>query len=361
MCLSAFLLLGVPVSYASDTVVPTLRNDTDGDGATDTFDFDDDNDGIPDRLEIAADGSDLDSDSDGMPDRMDLDSDNDGIPDWVESGATKVLDLSSLRKVGGRLTGEVGTNGMLDIFESPVDTGNLSYRISNTDVNHDAIPDYLDLDSDNDGLPDLKEAGVADQYDADKDARLDVDQKGVGNDGIADYLQQVNDQACCDLDGDGRDDIIPINSDGMDLPDYQDLDSDNDGITDIIELNGLDVDGDGHVDSFRDVVGGPDGMDDGVLIFPYLPVDENGNGVFDHIDTTDAGERSGSDEISREALPQSPDQMAEANSGAVLTGLNAAGCSVTGNGDSKLNAFWLLLLLLVSGRFWQGRLMRIDR
>lgn len=349
------------VSHAIDTDTPLLRHDSDGDGAPNTVDFDDDNDGIPDRLEIAADGSDIDSDSDGMPNRIDLDSDNDGILDWMESGATKTLDLSSLRKVGGRLIGEVGNNGMLDVFESPVDTGNLTYKLANTDVNHDVIPDFLDLDSDNDGWPDLKEAGVASHYDANRDARIDVGQSSVGNDGIADYLQQINDQACCDLDGDGVDDIIPVNTDRADYPDFQDLDSDNDGIPDIIELNGLDDDGNGHVDNFRDVVGGPDGMDDGVLSFPYLPVDENGNGVFDHIDTGNLGEQSSGDELARAASPLSPDQLADGSSGgAVLTGLSAVGCSIGSVGQTNANNFWLMLLLLFSIHFWASRPSRFS-
>jgi len=349
------------VSHANDAVAQVLRNDTDGDGATNTVDFDDDNDGIPDRLEIAQDGSDIDSDSDGIPDRLDLDSDNDGIPDWLESGATKTLDLSSLRKVGARLTGEVGNNGFLDVFESPLDTGNLTYRLSNTDVNEDLIPDYLDLDSDNDGWPDIKEAGVADHFDANRDARIDVGRNSVGNDGIADFLQQVNDQACCDLNGDGVDDIIPLNTDGADLPDFQDLDSDNDGITDIIELNGTDIDGNGHVDNFRDVVGGPDGIDDGVVTFPYQPVDENGNGVFDHIDTGNLGEQSQGDDLSRGASPLSPDQLADGSNGTVETGLSAVGCSIGIGGKSPMNQFWLLLLLLVSLRFLILRSTRVSK
>lgn len=360
VCAIALLLPISTVSRAADASATALRNDTDGDGAVDTVDYDDDNDGIPDRLEIASDGSDIDSDSDGMPDRMDLDSDNDGILDWMESGATKTLDLSSLRKVGGRLIGEVGNNGMLDVFESPLDTGNLRYTLTNTDVNHDDIPDYLDLDSDNDGWPDIKEAGVADHFDANGDGRIDIGQSSVGNDGIADYLQQINDQACCDLNGDGVDDIIPVNTDGADLPDFQDLDSDNDGIMDIIELNGLDVDGDGYVDGFRDVVGGPDGMDDGILVFPYQPVDENGNGVFDHIDTGDAGVQSLGDDLSRAASPLTPDQLADGSSGSgvVLTGLSAAGCSLAKVGHPNSNNFWLLVLLMVSTQFLISRFLR---
>jgi len=261
---SATILLPLyPGAYAQEDSALTIINDFDGDAITNTADVDDDNDGIPDVYEIAADGADIDSDADGMPDRLDLDSDNDGILDWIESGATKTLDLSSIRKVGARLSGEVGTNGMLDIFESPLDTGALAYNLSNTDG--DALPDFLDLDSDNDGWPDLREAGVSAEFDLDNDARLDLINASVGSDGVADYLQLVNDRACCDLDGDGINDIVPLNTDLSDLPDYQDLDSDNDDLFDIAELNGQDLNNDGLVDNFVDVAGGVDGWDDALL------------------------------------------------------------------------------------------------
>lgn len=323
---------------ANDVIVPSQANDADGDLIANTADVDDDNDGIPDLQEIALDGSDLDSDGDGIPNRLDLDSDNDSILDWLESGATKSLDLSSLRKLGPRLVGEVGTNGLLDVFESPVDTSRLRYTLTNTDVNQDDIPDYLDLDSDNDGWSDLNESRVSAAYDKDRDARIDAPPGSVGADGIADYLQQVNDRACCDLDGDGIDDISPLNSDQTDLPDYQDLDSDNDGINDIVELNGTDVDGDGYVDNFVDTLA--DGMDDGLLTFPYSTTDANGNGLPDHADYI-ASSVTPAPLMPREATEQLNDS---ARDGEILTGLSASGCSVT----STVSDFLLLLLFIMS-------------
>lgn len=194
LCLIPLFLPFITTLYA-DEVAPSSRHDADGDFIVNTADVDDDNDGIPDLDEISAAGTDRDSDGDGMPDRLDLDSDNDGILDWQESGAIKTIDRSSLRVVGGRLVGEVGANGMLDLFESPLDTGKPAYSLANTDVNEDAIPDYLDLDSDNDGWPDLQEANVSPAYDADRDARIDAPPGSVGNDGIADYLQRINDRS----------------------------------------------------------------------------------------------------------------------------------------------------------------------
>lgn len=363
LCLTPLFLPFFTVLHAQESEAPFLSNDADGDRIVNTADIDDDNDGIPDALEITAAGLDRDSDRDGMPDRLDLDSDNDGILDWQESGATKTIDLSALRSVGGRLVGVVGVNGMLDVFESPLDTGNLAYTISNTDVNEDEIPDFLDLDSDNDGWPDILEAGVTPAFDANGDGRIDAPPGTVGNDGIADFLQQINDRACCDIDGDGVDDIIPINTDMTDLPDFQDLDSDNDGLLDIEELGGIDTDNDGHVDNFVDTLGGPDGVDDGLLAFPYQPRDQNANGVFDHIEFVSSVASENPvvpDPESSQPQPDSvddpsvvpdpessqpqPDSLDDPSAGVVLTGLSASGCHIGTAGDST----FLLLLILIS-------------
>jgi len=236
---------------------------------------------------------------------------------------------------------------MLDLFESPLDTGTLAYNLSNTDG--DALPDFLDLDSDNDGWPDLREAGVTAEFDLNNDARLDLTNSSVGNDGVADVIQLINDRACCDLDGDGNNDVIPLNTDLSDLPDYQDLDSDNDGLFDITELNGQDLDNDGRVDNIVDVAGGADGWDDALLAFPYSPVDANGNGVPDNIDAfTDATGNLGSDDPALAPVDDSPFV------GNVLTGLNAGGCSVAGPGDKNIG-FWMLLSLFSVFRFFRFR------
>ena len=123
----------------------------------------------------------------------------------------------------------------------------------------------------------------------------------------------------------------------------------------------MDADGDGRVDSFRDVVGEPDGLDDGSRTFPYQPVDENGNGVFDHIDTGTSAEQSAGDDQARAASPLTPDQLADGDTGVVRTGLNAAGCSIVGGGHPSANNFWLLLVLLVAVRFLAQRLFRVSK
>lgn len=357
---------------AEESAIVIAQNDFDGDLVVNTVDIDDDNDGIPDILEIADNGDDIDSDRDGQPDRLDLDSDNDGILDWQESGALIQLDLSAIRKVGPRLVGTIGSNGLIDAFESPIDTGELSYSLANVDSGQDEVPDFLDLDSDNDGWPDLLEAGVSPDYDSDGDARLDTPPGTVGADGIADYLQQFPDQSCCDLDGDGDQESNPINSDMTDLPDFQDLDSDNDGIYDIVELNGTDADGNGRVDNFLDTTGGingPDGMDDGLNAFPLSPVDNDGNGVYDHLDidtsTVGPAEAGGEDPTGQLPVPADtePDQPSpepsdtepdgllsdDAGSGAVKTGLNSSGCSINSSANSAMLSIMFLFSVLALG------------
>ena len=350
---------------------PVTANDADGDRIVDTVDVDDDNDGIPDQLEITVSGNDMDSDGDGMPNRLDLDSDNDGVLDWQESGAVIAIDFANVRVVSGRLLGDVGENGLINVLEAPADTGNLRYTLFDSDG--DSLPDYIDLDADNDGVPDLFEAGLTSRLDQNNDARIDAPPGSVGNDGILDSLQSTNDVTCCDVNGDGVDDELPRNTDLADLPDFQDLDSDNDGHSDLTEMGGVDADGDGRVDNFFD--SDPvDGMDDVLLRIPLTATDINGNGVDDQIDpfarghepllepdteTTpesdpapNTGQPPGED-VPPTALPEDDDGAG----GVLQTGTNASGCSV---GSATIDAF-LPLLALFSIAFlgWRMTLRRV--
>ena len=341
------------------------RFDSDGDQIVDTADIDDDNDGVPDLLEIQADGNDLDSDRDGIPNRLDLDSDNDGILDWQESGAGSQVAISTLVPDGGRLQGAVGDNGLIDLFEFPIDTGRLVYTLANSDEGHDALPDIYDLDSDNDGLWDTVETGVVGPRDNDRDGRIDAPPGTVGTDGIADFLQRINDATCCDITGDGVDDVIPRNSDGTDLPDFQDLDSDNDGVSDLLEAGGVDADNDGRVDSFVDVVE-VDGVDDGLRALPLNPLDTNGNGVVDYLDPTADGSGSAFTTSGTVDLPDATDttptqatpvpgvtqQLADGPVSAVQTGLDASGCSIQSRSvDAVLILCVILSLTVLAWRF----------
>ncbi|MBB3842248.1 hypothetical protein FHS57_006279 [Runella defluvii] len=199
--------------------------DTDGDGVPDATDLDDDNDGIPDSTEGTA-----DTDGDGVKDALDLDSDNDGINDVIEAGGT---DANGDGKQDGTAN---ATTGLIGTGLTPPNTDN------------DNVPDYKDLDSDNDGVSDLQEGGSG-GTDANNDGVVDgpdTDGDGIQNsvDGLVGF-------------GDVSSPALP-NGDSDTLPDYRDVDSDGDGINDIIEKAGkgtLDGNNDGMVDSPTD----PDG------------------------------------------------------------------------------------------------------
>lgn len=114
------------------------------------------------------------------------------------------------------------------------------------DTDADGVPNYLDIDSDNDGIPDLIET----QTTAGFRSRLNADNDG---DGWDDRFDQNS----------GGTVITPTDTDGDGTPDWLDSDSDNDGFSDRIEgwdtnldrvaevvFNATDTDGDGLVNVY---------------------------------------------------------------------------------------------------------------
>jgi len=235
--------------------IGTVPPDTDGDGFLDLHDLDSDDDTIPDTVEarltagytnndgsiftddLDADGiidihdandattqefggtapyllQPIDTDADGVFDFIDTDSDNDLILDSAESGFSSGSDNNSdgiADSIGASYEDPDGNlqNPLADLTNTDTDSSESDYRSQN-DIDGDGAPDHLDLDGDNDGIPDSVE-GTA------------------------------------DTDGDG-------------IQDYLDLDSDNDGITDSVEAGFVDADGDGVIDGFTDTDG--DGWND---------------------------------------------------------------------------------------------------
>ncbi len=247
----------------------TAPIDTDGDGQPDFLDLDADNDGIPDVLEAGladsngdghADGGQAptnaprDTDASGRPDYVDLDSDNDGIPDLIEAGGAD-------SDKNGRVDGftDANTDGYDDrLAAKPLPT---------PDTDGDSLRDFRDLDSDNDGLTDLTEAGGAD----------------ADHNGVVDNFSDAN--------GDGYQDSLagsplPVpDSDGDAIADFRDLDSDNDGLADLVEGardNGVDSDGNGRVDDFKD--DDHNGYDDALTASPLARPDTDGDGHPDYLD-----------------------------------------------------------------------------
>ncbi len=173
----------------------------------------------------------------------DIDDDDDGIPDTVESGGVDPMDDDDLDHIPNYrdtdYPGFIDSNGdgINDIF----------------DWDLDGVINELDLDSDNDGIPDVVEAGGVD---ADGDGKID-NYTDVDNDGFSQNVDanitgkdlSGNGLGLPDLDGDG-------------VPNFLDLDSDHDGIPDVVEVYGTDLNNDGNTDGYTDT--DHDGLSDGV-------------------------------------------------------------------------------------------------
>lgn len=127
-----------------------------------------------------------DTDADGIPDIYDLDSDNDGISDAEEAGFYNKTAGHSFINSGNTTTWrDLNGNGMHDDIDAMIANG--TYKFENLrDSDGDGVPDFLDLDSDNDSLFDIDEAGLlngdgdidgngtGDGIDSDKDGILDI-------------------------------------------------------------------------------------------------------------------------------------------------------------------------------------------
>ncbi|MCK0130648.1 DUF11 domain-containing protein [Flavobacteriaceae bacterium F08102] len=137
------------------------------------------------------------------------------------------------------------------------------------DTDEDGIPNYLDLDSDGDGIPDNVEAFSTVGYIP--PTLVDTDLNGL------DDAYEVS-------PGSGKG-IAVVNTDGMDNPDFTDLDADNDGVSDTIEagitLSNADDDEDGLDNTIDTTIGfaDPGGIIDNVLVGSVILPDIDGDAI----------------------------------------------------------------------------------
>jgi gliding motility-associated-like protein len=173
--------------------VYTCNPDIDGDGIYNRLDLDSDNDGIPDNIEAqttlgySAPSTDnnnngladnyeggtlgltpVDTDGDGTPDYHDADSDDDGKPDFQETGGdygndVGVNGLSANRELNddyadpdGTYTGAPLTD-FADDDQDATSGGDVNFRDPFSDTDRDSQSNTVDLDNDNDGIPDADE------------------------------------------------------------------------------------------------------------------------------------------------------------------------------------------------------------
>ena len=224
--------------------------------------------------------------------------------DWIHFTADINLNVSAFNVIFiNNETGGTGNDLALD-----------DILISQTlcDVDGDDIADVFDLDSDNDGIPDVVEVGL-----------------GNLSDGKA-YLHQWLDANLNGMHDSAESNIIP-DTDGDGAPNYLDLDSDNDSVFDVDEswaensnayvgyengdgdINGdgagdgpesedfrnKDTDGDGNLEGFGDGildiydyafnVYGNDNQGTNIAPFTYYVKDTDADGIPDYLDVMSDG------------------------------------------------------------------------
>lgn len=218
------------------------------------------------------------------------DEDKDGIPDTVEGRCT----------AGGAT--DTDGDGTPDYLDLDSDGDGISDKAEwfgggceptlGNDGDGDGIANFRDLDSDNNGLTDKLEAcpPAAVLTKLARPACIPGTPYDFEGDGVPDYLDPDNDHdSSSPSKSVGLDDkyeltdkaglyVGLVDSDGDGLPDVYDVDSDNDGILDSDDgIN--DVDGDGKA-NFRDTDSDGDGVPDSC----EKKVDTDGDGKADYVD-----------------------------------------------------------------------------
>lgn len=154
-------------------VIIYVLPDNDCDNVSDEKDIDDDNDGI---LDVDEGNGSIDSDNDGIANSFDIDSDNDGITDnqeWQTEGNYIFPERN-----------DINLNGWDDAYD--IFLNGTYYKAE--DTNMDGIPDFIDIDSDNDGVLDLIEG-----FDLNDNNNLEIFplKKDFDRDGLDDAFDTV--------------------------------------------------------------------------------------------------------------------------------------------------------------------------
>lgn len=235
---------------------------------------DSDLDSIPDYIETG-----LDFDGDGVPNYLDKDSDNDGILDVVENAGLKILldldrdgyyNIYDLDSDGDGIFDVIESNGFdVEPFDGRIGIGRVTVNFF-------------------DGIPVLANEGLG---------QIAVDTDG---DNVFDFLDTDSDD---DLILDRRErgnNLLPLDSDNDKIPNFRDVDSDNDGILDLIETysdldldnipNYIDLDSDN--DGILDIFESADDFDsDGVG--NWLDFDSDGDDILDKVETNSDLDKDG--------------------------------------------------------------------
>jgi len=203
-----------------DSDCTTLPIDLDEDGTPDFLDTDANADGVPDR-----DQRDADEDGDTIIDYRDLDVDGDGIPNPIELG-------------DGDAPADTDSDGIADVRDLDSDGDSiLDAHEGYQDPDGDGVATFRDLESDGDGLEDRREAGdddlatvptaCANEINSttgivESDSRPDFIDSDSDNDGLGDgeEVEFGTDICGVDSDGDGLSDLAEAAYETVNCPDH---------------------------------------------------------------------------------------------------------------------------------------------
>lgn len=349
---------------------PGNDRDADGDGIPNHLDLDSDNDGIPDLIEnggaaLDADGNgrvddDTDADMDGLaaafdpddsdpdsfdvadpvdtdglggPDLLDLDADNDGILDIVEADG---MDANNDGQVDN--LADADGDGLSDVVDP--DSGGTPWPLTDTDEN--GTPDFQDLDSDGDTIPDAIEG-----HDVNADGVADVTPAGMDANGNG--IDDAYDPA---LAGGTIAPLPDFDADGT--PDWRDIDDDGDS------LNTADEIGDGPSPRDTDADGSPDYLDDdddgdtiptlteimdGEALSGGPNIDVDMDGTPNWLDTDSDGDGISDTDEGRDDDDGDGDPNYLDIPGDMPTGVGIAGGAFCSAGSMGATPIWMLLAL----------------
>ncbi len=312
--------------------------DIDADSILDPYDLDSDGDGIYDLVE----GGGMDSNNDGLVDGF-TDNNGDGFDDGIAASALPVPDSDGDGVADYQDKDDADNDGIADNVDIDDDNDGIPDALEgdgSVDSDNDGIPDSLDLDSDNDGLYDLYEAGLPNpsSLDIDNDGRLDSE-LNVGSNGLMDSLETSMDSGVIKYNNGA---VLDTDADGV--KDFRDLDSDNDSIPDVIESGGVDGDGDGVLGTGTPAVNS-NGLTTGA---GSIPLDTDADGIpdqqdldTDNDDIPDLQEVGGSDSnnngVVDNFVDSNGDGFNDVNATAALTLPDTDGDGTPDVRDSELN------------------------
>jgi subtilisin family serine protease len=323
--------------------------DNDGDGINDLDDYDRDNDGIPDDIEILnglnhLDASDASGDVDGdgvsnideyqagrFISYLEDDRDEDGVADHLDAfpdDSSEAYDTDG-DGIGNNADTDDDNDGVEDELDAfPLDPD------ETIDTDGDGIGNNADVDDDGDGVHDESDAFPFDPYETE-----DTDNDGIGNNADTD---DDNDGVEDDQDAFSLDPNESVDTDNDGIGNNADTDDDNDGVEDSLDTfpldpnESVDTDNDG-IGNNTDTDDDNDGVEDSLDAFPLDPnesIDTDGDGVGNNNDGDDDGD----------GVPDSSDTYPLDSTRSSQPVINNATDS---SGDSSGGTFGYLLLLLI--------------